>query len=191
MANLTQRWTQSGSFFSKSAYFFRFLQRVKEVSPPPFSCAPVLVAEYLSVSLNMPKYPWKCLNKLFWLCQDSEHVWSSYMFDRRLKMPLVLNKPRFWISHGCICKGYADFQICLIMAPYASVMPQYALMSLNMPEHVWINCSDYARGLSMPWYSYNNIIIVTNVIMLQFLSARFVNPGGLLPSCIFLTRVRT
>ena len=33
----------------------------------------------------------------------------------------------------------------------------------------------------MPQYSYNNIIIVTNVIILEFLSAPFVHPGALLP----------
>ena len=33
----------------------------------------------------------------------------------------------------------------------------------------------------MPQYRYNNIIIiVTNVIILEFLSARFVHPGALL-----------
>ena len=36
----------------------------------------------VSISLNMPEYPWKCLNKLFWLCQDPECVWSFYIFDR-------------------------------------------------------------------------------------------------------------
>ena len=34
----------------------------------------------------------------------------------------------------------------------------------------------------MPQYSYNNIIIVVaNVIILEFLSALFVHPGALLP----------
>ena len=51
-------------------------------------------------------------------------------------------------------------------------------MSLSMSEHAWIlfndfeyawkylnNCSDYARVLKMPPYSYNNtIIVVTSVI---------------------------
>ena len=33
-------------------------------------------------------------------------------------------------------KGYVEFRLCLFMAPYASIMPEYALtMSLNMPEH--------------------------------------------------------
>ena len=61
-------------------------------------------------------------------------------------------------------------------------------MSLNMPEKAWINCSDYARVLNMLQYSYNNIIIiinVTNVIMLEFLSAQFVYSGPLLPFYLY------
>ena len=42
MENLTQRWTQPGPFFPQSL-------------PPP-SYVPVSVAEYASISLNMPKY---------------------------------------------------------------------------------------------------------------------------------------
>ena len=76
-------------------------------------------------------------------------------------------------------------------------MPQCGSISLNTPEdgciaeclNAWINCSDYARVLNMPWYGYN--IIVTNVITLEFLSARFVHPGALLPFYLFLKRVRT
>ena len=29
----------------------------------------------------------------------------------------------------------AVFRICLIMVPYASIMPEYALMFPNVPEH--------------------------------------------------------
>ena len=58
-----------------------------------------------------------------------------------------------------------------------------------MPENARINCSDYARVLNMLQYSYNNII-VTNVVILEFLSALFVHPGALLPFYLFLTRVR-
>ena len=35
-----------------------------------------------------------------------------------------------------------------------------------------------ARALNMPRYSYNKIIIVTNVIILEFLAAWFVHPGA-------------
>ena len=41
-------------------------------------------------------------------------------------------------------------------------------------------------------YSYNNIvIIVTNVIILEFLSAQFVHLGALLQVFLFLTRIGT
>ena len=35
------------------------------------------------------------------------------------------------------------------------------------------------------------IIIATNVIVLEFLSAQSIHPGALLPYYLFLTRVRT
>ena len=106
--NLTQRWANNRGGL-----------------PSPPREAAVIVAEYASISLNIPNYPWKCLNKLFWLYQGSGYVWSSYMFNRLLKMPQVLHVPGFWIWHSCICKGYAEFDytsiclnnpwICLIM----------------------------------------------------------------------------
>ena len=129
MKHLTKRWTQSGFFFAKSRHVFRFLRNAKETSLLPLSYTLVSVAEYASVSLNIPKYPWKFLNKLFWLCYGSEYVWSSYMFDKLLKMPRLINKPGFWIWHGCICKGYTEFRICLIMAPHLN----NAWIWLNMP----------------------------------------------------------
>ena len=49
-------------------------------------------------------------------------------------MPPVLNSPGLSIWQVCICKGYAEFEICLIMAPYALIMPQYALIWLNITE---------------------------------------------------------
>ena len=65
-------------------------------------------------------------------------------------------------------------------------MAKYYWMFLNMSENAWINCSDYASSLNMPRYSYNNIIItVTNVIISEFLFARFEHPGALLPFYLF------
>ena len=148
MENITQIWTQSRPFFPKSGRFFQFSKKVWEASPLPPSGAPVSVAIYTSISLNMSKYPWKCLNKLFWLCYGSRYVWSSYMFENS------------W-------------------------------MSLNMPKNAWKNCSNYARVLNMPWCRYNSIIIIVTGIILEFLSARFVHLGALLPFYLFLTRVRT
>ena len=103
------------------------------------SCTPTSVAEYASISLNRPKYPWKCLNELFWLCQGFEHTWSSYILDRILKTLRVLNKQGVWIRHGCIFTRYTEFRICLIMAPYASIMPEYASICLNMAEYCWMS----------------------------------------------------
>ena len=76
MENLSQRWSQSRSFFNS---------------------APESVAEYASIYLIISKYPRKCLNKLFWLCQGSEYAKSSYMFERLLKMSRVLHMLGFWI----------------------------------------------------------------------------------------------
>ena len=60
--------------------------RAEEVCILPPSCMPLSVAEYASISQNILQYPWKCLNKLCWACQDSEYAWSPYIFDRLLKM---------------------------------------------------------------------------------------------------------
>ena len=44
-------------FLSKIRTFFLFSKGAGEASPLPTSCAPVKVAEYASVCLNMPKHP--------------------------------------------------------------------------------------------------------------------------------------
>ena len=122
MKNLTQRWTQSGPFPRIIPLFLIFKKKGRWghlYSPPPPNCTPASAAEYASISLNIPKYLWKCLKKQSWLCHCYEDAWSSYMFNRILKMPWVLNVGRFWIWHHCICKGYAEFWICLNMVQYA------------------------------------------------------------------------
>ena len=55
MENLTQRCTQLGPFFPKSGHFFQF-QKVGIGTPSPPCWAPMIGAEYASISLNMPKY---------------------------------------------------------------------------------------------------------------------------------------
>ena len=97
------------------------------------------ISEYLWIIL------WKSLNKLFWLCQGSEYARSSYMFDRLLKMPRVLNKPGFCIWHGCISKGYAEFGIWLHTPQLCPNIPEFTLLSLNSPENNWIflNFTEY------------------------------------------------
>ena len=46
----------------------------------------------------------------------------------------------------------------------------------------------YSRFLNMPSYSYNNIIfIITNAIILEFLTAQFVHPGALQLTVLFFS----
>ena len=117
---------------SKFRTFFRFSKKTREAFTLLLSCKPVSVTEYASVSLNLPKYPSKYLHNTLWLCQGFEYAGSSSMFDRILKMPPVLNSLLFWIWKGCLCKRYTEFRICLIMAPYTSIMPEYASIRLNV-----------------------------------------------------------
>ena len=105
MENLTQRWTQSGLFFPKYRHFFRFSKRAGKTSPLHPSCMP----ENTLISLNLPEYPLKSFNKLVY-ARALKYGWSSYMFERLLKMPWVLRKPWFSIWHGCICEGYVSFK---------------------------------------------------------------------------------
>ena len=124
----------------------------------------------------MPKYPRKFSKNLFWLCQGSEYAWWTDRFDRLLRIPEVLKSHCFLnMSHLFM----EEFWLCLFMAPYTLIMPQYALMCLHMPEHdwillndpeyVWINCSYSAMVLNMLQYSYNNIIVTNVIRILVFL----------------------
>ena len=147
-ASVTEFWIEQGSEYarvtkgSKSVWtgHLIFQKGQGRLSPSPW-CASVGVAEYAPISLNILKYPWKCLNKLFWLCQSSENALSFYMFDRLLNIPRFLNVPGFGICHDCICKGCTR---CLNMAQYALmplIMPEYSWIFQNDPEYAWINCS--------------------------------------------------
>ena len=140
------------ALLSKIKTLFSIVKKGRGAPPPPLPALflSLLVAR-LWVWLNMHQYPWICLKILenAWIncfMPGLEYALSSDMYARLLKMHLVLNKPGLWIWHGFICKGESDFCICLIMALYASIMPEYALMSLDMPEHDWIlsNVSEYA-----------------------------------------------
>ena len=77
------------TFFSKIRLLFPIFKKGRGRPPPS--------PEYPSMSVYMPKYPWKSLNKLFWLWQGSEYAWPSYMLDRLLKISWVLKKSGFWI----------------------------------------------------------------------------------------------
>ena len=142
MENWTQRWKQWGPFFPKTGL------------PLHSGWIPVRVVKYASTSLTIHKYPWKYLNKLFY-ARALNMLDYLTMFDRLLKMPWVLNAPGFWIWHGCY-KGYTEFWTWVNMAQYASIIPEYALMSHNVSENCWIllNVPEYTSKclsvLNMP-----------------------------------------
>ena len=141
------------AFFPKTRTLSWFSNKGRGNLPLSSSWMPVNVVEYASISLNIHKCPWKCLNKLFWLSQDSEYAWSSYMFDRLLKMAQVLNVPGLYGWHSYICKDYTEFQIWLNML-------QYGFTSLNMSEHdrILLNVSEYT------WKCLNKLFWLTRFL---------------------------
>ena len=59
-------------------------------------------------------------------------------------------------------------------------MTEYCWAFLTVPENAEINRSEYAKILNMPQYNNNNIvIIVTNVIILEFLPSWFIHTVAL------------
>ena len=108
--NFTQRWTQLGSFFQKSG---RLFQSSKGQGRPPPSYSHVSGW----ISINIPEYPWISLKMLgfwllgLWICMIILHVRHTFE-DARVS-------------------------ICLIMAPYASIMPEHGWILLNVPEYAW------------------------------------------------------
>ena len=93
---------------------------------------------------------------------------------------------------------------------YNSIMPEYPLMCLNVPQYTWtwLNITECSwiclkmpeqTVLTIPGfsvchniYSYNNIIIVTDVItLLEFLSAPFIYQSPCYHFYNFLTWIRT
>ena len=74
------------AFLPRSGHVFWFSKRAGATSLLLPRCTPVSMAEYAWISLNIPKYPSKYLNKLFWLWRGSQYAWSSYMIERLLKM---------------------------------------------------------------------------------------------------------
>ena len=70
-----------------------------------------------------------------WGIPNLTHMSLMNMFGRILKMPRVLNVPEFWIWHSCICKGYKEFWIYQSLAQYATIISEYASISLNVPQY--------------------------------------------------------
>ena len=124
------------AFLSRIRPFFRISKNSRGGLPPsPPKLQTCECGWMCIIFLNNPKYSWKCLHNV--LCHNSEYSWWSYMFDKLLKMPRVLNVSEFWIWHGSIWKGYTEFWIYLNMAQCASEIPEYASICLNVPEFTW------------------------------------------------------
>ena len=68
-------------------------------------------------------------------------------------------------------------------------MPEQTALTMPGVSVGHIRVFEYAKVLNMLQYSYNNIIIIVTVIILEFLPAGFLHPGA--PQLIilsFLTR---
>ena len=132
-----------------------------------------------------------------WICTIILHVRQAFEDASGSKQARVLHMARLYkqglrrvrnmSDYGSIHLNYARIYLNLPYYPSTVLkITEYSWISLNMSENAWINCSDYVKVLHMPRYSYNNIIIiVTNVILLEFLSASFVHPGALIPFPLF------
>ena len=72
MEKLTQRWT-FWPLFPKPGHFFRF-------SLLPRTCSPVVVTEFASISLNMPKYLWKNCSAYAMALNMHDHLAFSTVF---------------------------------------------------------------------------------------------------------------
>ena len=157
----------------------------------------------------------RCLSRMprvlnmagFWIWHV--RIWKAYTEFR-----ICLNMAQYASmihenARKCFYMSYSRW-ICLNMDGYCGML-------WICLKNAWINCSDYVKVLNMPlhlrsltgfWvasdleytrvlnmlqYSYNNmIIIITNVIILDFLFYRFVHPGARqLTILYFLIRVTT
>ena len=165
------------AFLSKIRTHFSISKRIGEASPL------TLVAR-LWVWLTMHQYPGLCLNVLenAWI-NCSGYIGALNMYDHHLTCLTGFWKCLgFWLWHGCI--RVTQGSICLNNAWICRNIHQYVWTPLNMPENAWMNSSDYARVLSILLY-INNISILATVIILEFLSARFIHLVSLLPFYFF------
>ena len=109
MENLTR------PFFQKLGHFFSIFKKGRGGLP-----SPPLVAR-LWVWMNIHQYPWISLNTLenarinCCVYARAEYAWSSYIFDRLLKMPwMILNMARLYKEGLRRIPNMSDYgSICL------------------------------------------------------------------------------
>ena len=124
--------TVKAFFFQNLALLLIFKKGLRR-SLPSLLFACLIVAEYASISLNIPKCPWKRLNKLFWLCQGSKYALISYMFDRFLKVAQVLNIGSLVSEYGPLYMQ--GLHRVLDTSGYWSISLSNTWLYLDIPEH--------------------------------------------------------
>ena len=154
MENLANHGRNQGFSFQNQGNFFSNFKKGRETSP-----------EWLRMHRSL------CLIILenAWInCSEYASVLS--MHDPLTYLTGFWRCLRFWIWYVCRCKGYRKFWICLVMAPYALVMSEYASICLNAPQYAWtwLNMVEWPRAwlkipeqtvLTMPGFSiYRDII---------------------------------
>ena len=132
-----------------------------------------------------------------WICMIIWHGWQAFEDALGSKSARVLNMARLYMQ------GLRKFRICLFMAPYLSLMPEYASIYLNVSQYTWtwLNIAECPWiylitpkkiALTIPGFSICRDIVLatwyfeTSAITLELLSALFVHPRALLPFYIFL-----
>ena len=77
---------------------------------------------------NILKYPWKCLNKFFWLWQSTEYAWSVWQIFEDAsgcKCIRVLNMTRIYMQ---------GLHTVLYMSAYDSICLNNTWICLDMPQ---------------------------------------------------------
>ena len=110
---------------------------------PCYALVSLNVTEHDWVLLNVPKDTWKCLNKLFWLCQGSHYASSSWIFEKVSNMLQKLNVPEFWICCDIIIITLLLYLMLLLeflsaQFVHPSTQQLTILSFFNMSLETWI-----------------------------------------------------
>ena len=115
MEDLTQRWI-------KSEHYFWFSKKCR---------------------MGLPHYPWKCLDNVLTMsglsiCLVILHVWQAFEDASESKCVRVLNMAQFYMQGLNRVLNMSKY------GQYASKMPEYLAIFLNVPQYAWklLNIAD-------------------------------------------------
>ena len=128
-------WTQSRPFFPKSIHFFQFLKMAGDASLLPVSCAPLGVFKYTLISLNI-EYAYISSKMLEYTVLTMQGLWICLIIWHIRQAFGDASKSKYEYSTVVYVRVAQSFEY-LIMAPYASIMLEYASVCLNAPQYVW------------------------------------------------------